>query len=395
MEIGVYFDAWYRRQHNYHPSLPPRRLQMIDDLVDYRATLLNWSALGGGSISLPYLEEEAWGDLPARFRQYGYLNDAEFIAECRKRGIKVFGIVFECQGWEFPAEITSNEDAILALNEVRDVGTRDWLGLREFSTDRYPKLWKSFREYFPDGLVNSDGDPVEDLLSECATRDIHGQACHTNWVEAPDLDSYCYNMDRNNPVWREYLKAIIRIQIDAGVSGVQLDEAETPLTSLDVGGCFCKDCMKGFRSYLISLPELPTELRGVDLTSFHYGQWLLGKGFDFKQDRETTPLFWDYLRFQYRQVARYFGELSDFAHDYAKEKRRSVLVSGNFFELGAHFYQIEQKVDLIITEQRETAYRQRGSAETSPSRSSRTPTVVLYPSFFQSCSMVVDTTCSG
>ena len=35
-------------------------------------------------------------------------------------------------------------------------------------------------------------------------------------------------MDRNNPVWREYLKAIIRIQIDAGVDGIQLDEAELP-----------------------------------------------------------------------------------------------------------------------------------------------------------------------
>ena len=59
MERGVYFDAWFPRQHCYHPSLPPWRLRMIDDLEDDRATTLVWSALGGGSISLPYLEEES------------------------------------------------------------------------------------------------------------------------------------------------------------------------------------------------------------------------------------------------------------------------------------------------------------------------------------------------
>ncbi len=56
MERGVYFDAWFPRQHCYHPSLPPRRLKMIDDLEAYHATSLVWASLGGGSISLPYLE---------------------------------------------------------------------------------------------------------------------------------------------------------------------------------------------------------------------------------------------------------------------------------------------------------------------------------------------------
>ena len=30
MERGVYFDAWFPGQHCYHPSLPPRRLRMVD-----------------------------------------------------------------------------------------------------------------------------------------------------------------------------------------------------------------------------------------------------------------------------------------------------------------------------------------------------------------------------
>ena len=241
MERGVYFDAWFPNQHCYHPSLPGRRLRMIDHLVDYRATTLVWAAMGGGSISLPYLEEEAFGTIDSRFRFYGFVNDSEFVKECQKKGIKVFGIVFEVQGWEIPAELNEDESQILSFNELRGEGKRVWMGLREFGQNRYPKLWPPFEKYFPNGLIDSDGNPVTDLIENCVSRDIHGVACHARWVECTDREHECYLMDRNNPVWREYLKAIIRIQIDAGVDGIQLDEAELPITSFQYGGCFCKD----------------------------------------------------------------------------------------------------------------------------------------------------------
>ena len=361
MERGVYFDAWFPNQHCYHPSLPGRRLRMIDHLVDYRATTLVWAAMGGGSISLPYLEQEAFSPIDPRFRFYGFVNDSEFIQECQKKGIKVFGIVFEVQGWEMPAELDENESQILAFNELRGVGKRVWMGLREFSQNRYPKLWSPLEKYFPEGLVDSDGNKVTDLIETCCSRDIHGEPCHARWVEAPDQEHQCYLMDRNNPVWREYLKAVIRIQIDAGVDGIQLDEAELPITSFQYGGCFCKECMKGFRQYLKDLPEeqLPAELRSADLETFHYGEWLLAQGYDFKMKREETPLFWEYNRFQNRQIARYFSELADYIRQYADQKGRRVLVSGNFFNLVAHwYYPMEPKVDLIITEMRNTRYRQ-------------------------------------
>ncbi len=360
MERGVYFDAWFPRQHCYHPSLPARRLKMVDDLREYKATVLVWSALGGGSISLPYLEEEAFGEIPPRFRFYGFVNDKEFIRECQKQGIKVFGIVFEVQGWEFAAELNDAEDTILALNELRGVGKRVSLGLREFSQNRFPKLWRPFEEYFPDGLRNSDGELVTDLIEECCSRDIYGEPCHARWVEVPGNPQQCYMMDRNNPVWREYLKGIIRIQIDAGVDGVQLDEAELPITSFQYGGCFCKECIRGFRAYLqqLSIESRPAELDGVDLDTFHYGSWLLEQGYDFKTNREESPLFWDYLRFQQGAITRYFGELADYAREYAASQGRKVLVSGNFFNLFEQYYPLEPKVDLIITEMRNTRYRQ-------------------------------------
>ncbi|RPI84853.1 MAG: hypothetical protein EHM41_12295 [Chloroflexi bacterium] len=358
---GVYFDAWFPRQHCYHPSLPGRRLRMIDDLLDYRATTLVWSALGGGSISLPYLEQEAFGEIDPRFRFYGFVNDSEFIQECQKHGIQVFGIVFEVQGWEMPAELNEDESRVLALNELRGAGKRTWMGLREFSGNRYPKLWAPLEKYFPKGLFNSNGEPVTDLIEECVSRDIYGEPCHARWVECTDREHQCYMMDRNNPVWREYLKAVIRIQIDAGVAGIQLDEAELPITTFQYGGCFCSECVQGFRDYLIALPEeqRPPELNGLNLKDFHYGKWLLDQGLDFKQDRESAPFFWEYHRFQIHQIKRYFGELADYARQYAAEVKREVLVSGNFFNLVAHwYYPLEPKVDLIITEMRNTRYRQ-------------------------------------
>src|SRR4051794_25213507 len=360
VERGVYFDAWFPRQHCYHPSLPPRRLRMVDDLVDYRATVLVWSALGGGSLSLPYLEEEAFGPVDARSRFYGFVNDQEFIEECHKHQIKVFGIVFEAQGWEFPVELNQEEDTILALNELRGVGHSDWLGLREFSQNRYPKLWPPVEKYFPDGLVNSAGEPVTDLIAECSARDIHQQPCHAHWVECPDRDHQCYYMDRNNPVWREYLKAVIRIQVDAGVDGIQLDEAELPMGAFQYGACFCKDCMKGFRSYLQerTATQLDPALEGVDLATFHYGDWLLERGHDFKSDRESAPLFGDYYAFQCRSIKTYFAELADYARSYARSVGREIIVSGNFFILEPMYLALVDDVDLVITEMRNTTYRQ-------------------------------------
>jgi hypothetical protein len=331
---------------------------MVQDLVDYRATVLVWAALGGGSLSLPYLEQEAFGRVDARSRVYGVMNDSEFIAECHKHGIKVFGIVFEAQGWEFPVELNEQEDEILALNELRGVGRRDWLGLREFSQHRYPRLWKPIEHYFPGGLTNSDGVPVTDLIDECCSRDIHQVACHAHWVECPDRDHQCFYMDRNNPVWREYLKAVIRIQIDAGVDGIQLDEAELPIGSFQYGGCFCKDCMKGFRAYLQDQARRSPELAGTDLETFHYGNWLLDHGFDFKSNRESTPLFGDYYRFQRSAIKRYFHELADYARAYGREVGREVQVSGNFFNLDPHYLPLADDVNLFITEMRNTTYRQ-------------------------------------
>jgi hypothetical protein len=362
LERGVYFDGWYKNNHCYHPSLPLRSMQMIEDLERYKGTLLVWSALGGGSISLSYLEHEAFGKVDPRLRFYGYMNDSEFIAECNKRGIKVFGIVFEVQGWEFPAVISDDKNEFKGLNVIRDNAPHDWYGLREFTADKYYEVFgKKFSDYFPDGLYNSDGEQVTNIWEECCARDFNGIPCHAEWVEVKNHEHIAYSMCRNNPVWREYLKQIIKIQINAGVAGIQLDECELPMTSVRYGGCFCKDCMKQFNSYLKELDvkgKLPDELKGVDLDTFNYGEYLKGKNVIYPGNIDELPLYRYYWEFQLRAIKKYFKELADFAREYGKKQGRSILVSGNFFDIMPCYYPMETSADVIITEMKQSILKQ-------------------------------------
>jgi hypothetical protein len=333
---------------------------MVEDLERYHGTALVWSALGGGSVSLPFLEHEADGPVALRDRLYGVLTDREFIAECDRRGIKVFGVVFEAQGWEFPVELSDDETEVVALNELRGVGRPGWLGLREFGQDRYPALWPSFATYFPDGLRNSRGEPVTDLVEECASRALDGSLHRARWVECPDRTHQCYYMDRNNPVWREYLKAVIRIQVDAGVHGVQLDEAATPLMTLQYGGCFCHDCTAGFREHLSSLApaDLPAELEGEDLSTFDYGELLRKRDVDPLVAGAGTPVIHEYFTFQRKAITATFLELADYARTYAASRGREVLVTGNLYNVFPFYNGVLEHVDLVVTEMRNVGYRQ-------------------------------------
>ena len=361
MERGIYFDGWYHNNRCYHPSLPYRTMQMVEDLEKYKATILVWSVMGGGSISLPYLENEAFGELDPRARFYGFMNDSEFVAECKKRGIKAMGIVFEVQGWEFPVEVSPDGKHMKQFNVLRSGETGNYYGLNEFANGKYDGLFRtSLKDYYPDGIVNSDGEVVTDLQEEVAARTWRGEPVHAGWVEVTGHSRTCYQTCRNNPVWRDYLKKIMAIQIDAGVEGIQLDEAELPITSMGAGGCFCKDCRKQFRTYLQGRKAEgtlePKLYEGIDLDTFDYKQYVLDGGYAHPND---SPLMRDYYEFQLRAVKKYFTELVDFARGYAKEKYdRELWMSGNFFTCMPVYYPFENTVDVVITEMDHTLFRQ-------------------------------------
>ncbi|HLL63690.1 MAG TPA: hypothetical protein VK401_11615, partial [Propionibacteriaceae bacterium] len=116
--------------------------------------------------------------------------------------------------------------------------------------------------------------------------------------------------------------------------------------------------MAGFRRHLQEQPQVPAELAGVDLGTFHYGDWLRERGYDFRTDQAGTPLFSDYYSYQCAAITTHFTELGDYAREYGRSVGREVLVSGNFFNLDPHYLPLAAEVDLIITEMRNTTYRQ-------------------------------------
>ena len=360
MERGIYFDGWFRHNHCYHPGMPLRSRQMLEDLERYHATVLAWAGLGGGSISLPYLHHEAFGPVDPRMQIYGYMNDSDFVAACKEKGIRLFGIVFEVQGWEYPA-VADGQGRLLRLNrEAEAEADHGWYGLREFSRGEWPDAFPtSLKDYYPEGIRDEDGQPIDDLWEACCTRDRFGRPIHAQWVEVKGHEQQCYQMCRNNPVWRGYLKKIMELQIDAGVPGIQLDECELPMTSISSGGCFCPSCMREFSRYLREKREngtLGPEWDGVDLETFHYGEYLKAGGHTYP---ENAPFYRDYWEFQVRMVKKCFGELADHARAYALEKYgRKLEISGNFYNMQPAYYPIEDKVDIVITEMEHTLFRQ-------------------------------------
>ena len=61
---------------------------------------------------------------------------------------------------------------------------------------------------------------------------------------------------------------------------------------------------------------------------------------------------------QCRAIKKYFGELAAYARDYARSVGREIIVSGNFFNLEPMYLALADDVDLVITEMRNTTYRQ-------------------------------------
>ena len=362
MHRAVYFQTWLAGRPNTHPVHPMKHQGMIEDLERNHATMLAWSMMGGASVSLPFLESQIDGPVPPQLRFHGYMNEREFNEACLRRGITPYAVIYQAQNWEFPARFNQDKTQFSEINILRSEGEHEWYGLREFTQDAYPGLFpKKFADYFPQGLVNSNGEKVTDLWEECTARNIYGEPVHSMWVEVEGYTHTCHGGCRNNPVWREYLKKAIEIIIDAGAVAVQLDECENPLTSVGGGGCFCKDCMKEFRAYLKrrrAEGALQGELAKMDLDAFDYAGYLRERHIVWPERLKDIPFAREYWEFQVETENRYFKELAVFTREYGRKKRGiEVKVSGNFFNMHMLYRSSLPEVDLCVTENRRTILR--------------------------------------
>jgi len=366
MKRGMHFMCWFDEDWNYHPGMPMKRLQQIEDIVGVEGKVLLWSCLGSGAIGLPYLDREANEEVSPRLRFYGFLNDREFCQECSKRGITAYGVVWKAQLWEFPAEFNDDGSELLALNKLRGTGKKGWLGVKEMSENSYPKLFNSMDKYFPEGLVNSDGEKVHNFLEEFKCRTLDNGNIFSSWLMVPGHDHLCYTPCCNNPAYMAYLKKEIEMMIDAGAGGILIDETDTNFLAAKNSGCFCKDCIKGFREYLRNNTDANTD--SLDLTSFDYQSFLKEKGCSDADlaaaqgsKRWKIPFYKEFWDFQIKSEENCIKILRNHTREYAKQKNiKDMPFTANLFNCLPHTSSLRKYLDYVAGEKSGIKLRQDG-----------------------------------
>ncbi|GAA6409711.1 hypothetical protein K040078D81_38280 [Blautia hominis] len=363
---GIYFMGWQRDMWNYHPSLPMKNMQMIQDIEDIHGDMLIWSCLGSGAIGLPYLDREANDDTPPRMRLYGFMNDKEFCEECRKRGITVFSVLWKSQLWEFGAEFNEDETKLLSLNILRNASkNHKYVGMSELSTNRYPHLFKPMETYFPDGLKDYKGNTVKDFLKEFKAVSLEGRSILSAWLMAPEHDHKCYSPCCCKESYLSYLKKNVEMMIDAGTGGLHIDEYDTQKHVLNNAGCFCDECMDKFNVYIKKMQiRLPDD--AGDIESFHYRKYLLKKGYTDEKllpfngnKRWEIPLFRDFVEMQIEYISVVVKEISQHAKQYAKEVRNEEFpVTANLFQCFPISWKSKKYLDLLAGEKTDIKLRQ-------------------------------------
>lgn len=367
MQKGIYFMGWQRDMWNYHPSLPMKNMQMVEDICDMHGNMLTWSCLGSGAIGLPYLDREANEEIPPRMRLYGYMNDKEFCEECKKRGIKVFSVLWKAQLWEFGAEFNEDETKLLSLNILRNASNNHkYVGMRELSTDQYPHIFESMKKYFPDGLKDYQGNNVDDFLDEFKAVSLEGRDILSAWLMAPEHDHKCYTPCSNKESYLAYMKRDVEMMIDAGAGGLHIDEYDTQKHVLHNAGCFCNECMEKFNTYLqknhIILPE------DADRKQFNYRKYLLDKGYKdenllaFNSNyRWEIPLYRDFVNMQMDSIEWVVRELSIHAKAYAEKRGNNDFpVTANLFQCFPISWKCKKYLDILSGEKTNLTLRQDG-----------------------------------
>lgn len=363
---GLYFMGWYRDMWNYHPSLPMKNMQMVEDIENIKANTLIWSCLGSGAIGLPYLDKEANEAIPPRLRLYGFMNDKEFCNECAKRGIDVFAVLWKAQLWEFGAEFNEDETELLSLNILRGASSnKKYIGMSELSTNKYPKLFDPIEKYFPDGLLDYKGNKVGDFLEEFKAVSLEGRNILSAWLMAPNHDHKCYSPCSYKESYMSYMKRNIEMMSDAGPGGLHIDEYDTQKHVLQNAGCFCDECMDKFRTYIInngiSIPE-----DAGDVSKFDYRQYLLGRGYKDKDlvagngnARWDIPLYRNFTDMQMSSIEWMVGELSRHIKEYSlKTRGKEMKVTANLFQCYPYSWSCKKHLDILAGERTDIQLRQ-------------------------------------
>lgn len=316
--------------------------RIVEDMRKLRVSALMWSAMGSGVISLNNLEEEGWG---RRIWDPQGRSDVEFIRECKEKGINVFSVVFTAQGVEVGISTDEKEERIISFGRIDKKEGKKYWGLNEFYQNRYPKIFKGFKNYFKDIFYDDKGNPVKDFINETACCSIDGKPARALWVNEIEkyFDMKNYYMCKNSPYWRDYLKRIVEMQIEAGSPGIQFDESGGPLdsTMFDVG--FCPHCTRRFSQFL-------SEKYGEKFRNFDYRKYLRRRGYGLGSIFtyfKGVPYGKEFKTWHLQAIRENLKELTDYTRDYAKQKEKEVLIAGNYVELLPFYFPVVDLVDIL------------------------------------------------
>ncbi len=347
----------YSMFSTYDPAKPPvcaflsgkTRLD-IDFLKRIKPSRLFWSALGAGVGGLPLVKMEKEGTRPWATG----MPDRDFIQWCTERNIKVFGVVWEVQGYD---QILSGFDRktgkLSSLFGVKRGAKRGRWGLDAFYQNRYPQVGR-WEDYFPWRIKHVDGSRGKSLVDEGACRTLYGWKPWALWMLPHVLGDYStYAMCRNSPSWLAYLKRLVELQIDAGVQGIQLDESAIPIDTVWSGAGYCKYCMRGVKKYLgthYTKEELAR--RGItDETDLR--KYFLRKGGDFFRAHllvKGFPFWREYRKAQYGMAQASFTDLVHHIRAYGQRKGKTLEITGNFVHAAPFYLPLVPAVDFVALE---------------------------------------------
>jgi hypothetical protein len=321
----------------------------VADLAALHSEALLWSGAGSGVISLADLEAELTG---RRVWDPSGNSDREFLAACHQAGILVFAVVFTAQGYEIQIELNPDETEIISFGRTAGKGKPGVWGLREFYQDRYPRIYPGFGKYLsPERLdLLKISGAEKDFLAATACRDINDDLSICYWVTSSglprDFNYTNYFMCKNSPLWREHLKTIIEMQIDAGFDGIQFDE---PALAMEPGGTragFCPHCQERFRAYMV-------EHYGDKFRDLDYPGLLKKKGAGIISELayfKGLPHWRDWKRSSLVDARRNMAELIDHTRAYARTKGKEIPVAANFAFWLPHHLALADLVDVFSLE---------------------------------------------
>ncbi len=179
------------------------------------------------------------------------------------------------------------------------------------------------------------------MIDSCAEyekaicRDIEGKPVHVPWLwdqKYKDKTGFNFWFCSNSPLYQAYLRDRTRLAMTGEPDGYHIDDYGGTTGSLWKGGCFCDNCMEGFRKYLTANVDAEA-LRSVGvekLDDFHYGRFLLGKYVKSNEELMRKPwgappglpLDREFRTFQ----AKAAGEVVRRLQEYAEELRGKPLV---------------------------------------------------------------------